>query len=67
MADKVIDVEIRPNLNGIRSLSAEILKMRNELKTATDPKEVDRLNKALKQTEEQVKDINTATDKFDLG
>jgi len=67
MADKVIDVEIRPNLNGIRSLSAEILKMRNELKTATDPKEVDRLNKALKQTEDQVKDINTATDKFDLG
>ena len=67
MADKVIDVEIRPNLNGIRSLSAEILKMRNELKTATDPKEVDRLNKALKQTEEQVKDINTATDKFDLS
>ncbi|MCH9715762.1 MAG: hypothetical protein K0U52_01575 [Gammaproteobacteria bacterium] len=67
MADKIIDVEIRPNLNGIRSLSAEILKMRNELKTATDPKEVDRLNKALKQTEEQVKDINTATDKFDLG
>ena len=67
MADKVIDVEIRPNLNGIRSLNAEISKMRNELKTATDPKEVDRLNKALKQTEDQVKDINTATDKFDLG
>ncbi|RZW57460.1 MAG: hypothetical protein EX263_00705, partial [Flavobacteriaceae bacterium] len=67
MADKVIDVEIRPNLNGIRSLNAEISKMRNELKTATDPKEVDRLNKALKQTENQVKDINTATDKFDLG
>lgn len=67
MADKVIDVEIRPNLNGIRSLNAEISKMRNELKTATDPKEVDRLNKALKETENQVKDINTATDKFDLG
>ncbi len=67
MADKVIDVEIRPNLNGIRSLNAEISKMRNELKTATDPKEVDRLNKALKKTEDQVKDINTATDKFDLG
>ncbi len=67
MADKIIDVEIRPNLNGIRSLNAEISKMRNELKTATDPKEVDRLNKALKQTEDQVKDINTATDKFDLG
>ena len=66
MANKVINVEIKPNLTGIRSLNSEISKMKSELDDATDAKQIDKLNKELGNTEKQIKDINKATDKFDL-
>ena len=40
--------------------------MKSELDDATDAKQIDKLNKELGNTEKQIKDINKATDKFDL-
>jgi hypothetical protein len=67
MAKKVIDIEIKPNLQGVRSLNAELSKMRSELDEATDPKQIQRLNKELKKTEKQLEDINDVTDEFNLS
>ena len=64
---KVIDVEIKPDLSGIRSLNKEIVKMRKELEDATDEKDIKRLNKELGKTEKQIEDINKAAGQFTIG
>lgn len=67
MAKQVIDVELRPDPSGLRSLTSDIKEMRKELEEATDPKQVNKLNRALGETEEQIEDINKAVDQFDLS
>jgi len=64
---KIINVEIKPELSGIRNLNNEISKMRSELDEATDAKHIDKLNKELGKTEKQVVDINEAVKKVGIG
>jgi len=68
MADKkVIDVEIKPSMNGIRSLNEEIKKLKKNIEEATDEAEVEKLNKQLKKSEDHVEGLNKAVKGIGLG
>lgn len=67
MATKVIDIEIRPTGGGIRALNEQLKDLKKNVSTATDTAKIEKLNKALQDTEQEVKDINTAISGFDLG
>jgi len=64
--NKVIDLEIRPVGGGIKTLNDGVKELKKNIENATDTADVEKLNKALKQTEGEIEDINKAIDGFDL-
>ena len=64
--NKSIDLEIKPVGNGINTMLKELKEMQKQLKNATDPAEVKKLNDELGKTAETVDDVNKAIDGFDL-
>ena len=58
MADKVIDVEIRTNTTGIKSLRQELRETTIALQQATDPKYIEELQQKAGQLKDRMMDIN---------
>jgi hypothetical protein len=67
MATKNLDVKVNVDGQSLRELIDQIKVMRHELKEATDDKQIDKLNKSLKKTEESIEGVNKAVDDFGLG
>jgi hypothetical protein len=58
MADKVIDVEIRTNTTGIKSLRQELRETTIALQQATDPALIERLQQKAGQLKDTMQDLN---------
>ena len=58
MADKVIDVEIRTNTTGIKSLRQELRETTIALQQATDPALIERLQQKAGQLKDTMQDVN---------
>lgn len=58
MADKVIDVEIRTNTTGIKSLRQELRETTIALQQATDPKYIEELQQKAGQLKDRMMDVN---------
>lgn len=58
MADKVIDVEIRTNTTGIKSLRQELRETTIALQQATDPKYIDELQQKAGELKDRMMDVN---------
>ena len=67
MADNVISYKIQADGTSIRDVAREADNLKAALRDATDPKEINRLNKELDATNEQLKSINKAAEQFNLG
>jgi hypothetical protein len=58
MADKVIDVEIRTNTTGIKSLRQELRETTIALQQATDPALIERLQQKAGELKDTMADVN---------
>lgn len=67
MADNIISYKIQADGTAIRDLVREAGQLKKELENASDPKEINRLNKSLDATNSQIKEINKSVDQFNLG
>ncbi len=67
MADNVISYKIQADGTAIRDVAREADNLKAALKNASDPKEINRLNKELNATNDQLKSLNKTADQFNLG
>jgi hypothetical protein len=67
MADKVINVDIKTNVTGVKNLRTELRETKEALQQATDPAQVDRLVRKAAELQDKMQDVNEQIAVFASG
>jgi hypothetical protein len=67
MADKVINVDIKTNVTGVKNLRTELRETKEALQQATDPAQVDRLVRKAAELQDKMQDVNEQVAVFASG
>jgi hypothetical protein len=67
MADKVINVDIKTNVQGVKNLRTELRETKEALQQATDPKEMERLVQKAAELQDKMADVNEQIAVFASG